>query len=107
MHACPTILDPNGSDSHGCVIGPPESSPTVSLPACTGLLLLFVVFMIKLSRIALTVLELTLSTRLPSNSRRSACFCLQNAGIKGLHHQRLAVPPYSYVTLSKSHLPHL
>ena len=40
------------------------------------------------------VLELTLKTRLTSNSQRSACLCLSNAGIKGLHHHHPAASKF-------------
>jgi hypothetical protein len=40
--------------------------------------------------VALAVPELTLWTRLTSNSQRSASLCLPSAGIKGVHHHHLA-----------------
>jgi hypothetical protein len=41
---------------------------------------------------ALAVLELTLQTRLASNSQRFTCLCLSSAGIKGVCHHHLAYP---------------
>jgi hypothetical protein len=45
----------------------------------------FVLFVVFQDRVFLAVLELTLWTRLASNSLRSACLCLLSAGIKGVH----------------------
>ena len=55
-------------------------------------LLLFLVYFLRQGfSVALEcVLELTLQTRLASNSQRSACLCLPSAGIKGMRHHRLS-----------------
>lgn len=41
--------------------------------------------------LTLTVMELTLRTRLASDSKKSACLCFWRAGIKGGHYQTLKV----------------
>jgi hypothetical protein len=41
--------------------------------------------------VALAVLELTLWTKLSSNSQRSGCLCLPSAGIKGMSHHSWVV----------------
>ena len=40
--------------------------------------------------VALAILELTLQTRLASNSERLTCLCLPSPEIKGVHHHHLA-----------------
>lgn len=47
-------------------------------------------FLRQFISVALAVLEPALKTRLASNSQRSTCLCLLNAGIKGLCHHYLA-----------------
>jgi hypothetical protein len=64
---------------------------TPCLPKFWIIVCLFRSFETEFCDVALDVLELTLKTRLTSNSQRSSCLCLLSAGIKGVHYHHLAL----------------